>query len=103
MYNIKINPLARQDLIDIKDYIIKEYEDINSANEIVLKIVESYEKLSQFPELGIELSSKINIGTNYRYLVTGSYIVFYKYDEEFIYIYRVLSSRRDYIKILFNE
>ncbi len=53
--------------------------------------------------LGVKLSSKIHIETDYRYLISGNYIVFYKYDDVHVSIYRILYSRRDYVKLLFNE
>lgn len=103
MYKIRINPLARKDLLDIKDYITNELDSPTAAVNVVLKIIESYEKLKEFPMLGIELSSKIDVVTDYRYLITGNYIVFYKIDDNYASIYRILYTRRDYIKILFEE
>lgn len=103
MYKIRINPLARKDLLDIKDYITNELDSPTAAVNVVLKIIESYEKLKEFPMLGIELSSKIDVVTDYRYLITGNYIVFYKIDDNYVSIYRILYTRRDYIKILFEE
>lgn len=103
MYKLRINPLARQDLLDIKDYVTNEFDSPTAAVNIVLKIIESYEKLKEFPMLGIELSSKIDVVTSYRYLITGNYIVFYKIDDNYVSIYRILYARRDYIKILFKE
>ncbi len=53
--------------------------------------------------MGSLLSAKINIKTDYRYLVSGKYIIFYKTDNEYIYIYRILHGSRDYSNILFND
>ena len=42
--------------------------------------------------------------TDFRYVVSGSYLVIYRADHEFVYIYRILYAGRDYLKILFpNE
>jgi len=50
------------------------------------------------------LSAKLNIKTDFRYLVSGNYIVFYRTDDEFVSTYRILYAGRDYLKILFpNE
>lgn len=103
MYKLRINPLAKQDLLDIKDYITYELDSPTAAINVVSGIIESYEKLKEFPMLGIELSSKIGVSTDYRYLISGNYIVFYKVDKIYISIYRILYSRRDYIKILLGE
>ena len=53
--------------------------------------------------MGVGLSSRVNITTDYRYLISGKYIVFYKVEGEFISIFRILYSRRDYIRILFDK
>lgn len=103
MHKIRINPLARQDLLDIRDYITNELDSPNAAVNVISKIIESYEKLKEFPLLGMELSSKIDVVTDYRYLISGNYIVFYKKDDSYVSIYRILYAKRDYIKILFEE
>ena len=58
MYKIRINPLARKDLLDIKDYITNELDSPTAAVNVVLKIIESYEKLKEFPMLGDEIILK---------------------------------------------
>ena len=37
MYKIRINPLARKDLLDIKDYITNELDSPTAAVNVVLK------------------------------------------------------------------
>ncbi|MFA9457779.1 type II toxin-antitoxin system RelE/ParE family toxin [Halalkalibacter sp. AB-rgal2] len=103
MYKLRINPVAKQDLYDIKEYMIKEFDNPTAAVNIVSTIIESYKKLKVYPMLGLQLSSKIHIETDYRFLVSGNYIVFYKFDDVYVSIYRILDSRRDYVKLLFNE
>lgn len=103
MHKLRINPIAMQDLHDIKEYITKEFDNSNAAVDVITNIMGCYEKLKEFPLLGTELSSKIDIPTDYRYLICGNYIVFYKNDDAHVSIYRVLYSRRDYIKILFDK
>ena len=48
------------------------------------------------------LEGKINQRTDYRYLIAGKVLIFYKTDEKVVGIYRVLSSEMDYIKLLFK-
>ncbi len=103
MHKLRINPIAEYDLFKIKEYITKELDNPIAANKVVLNIIESYEKLKEFPLLGGELLSKVNVPTDYRYLISGNYIVFYKVDEVYVSIYRILNARRDYIKILFKD
>lgn len=104
MHRIKVNPLATEDLLEIKDHIAKELDNPTAALNVVRKIIETYERLKVFPMMGADLSAKISVKTDFRYLISGSYIVFYRTDDEFVYIYRVLYAGRDYLEILFpNE
>ncbi len=104
MHKIKVNPMATEDLIEIKDYIQKELDNPTAAVNVINKIIAKYEGLKQFPLMGVELSTKINAQTDFRYVVSGSYLVIYRADHEFVYIYRILYAGRDYLKILFpNE
>lgn len=103
MYKLRINPFAKQDLFDIKEYITKELDNPTSAVKVVSRIIDRYEKLKEFPLLGEELSSKVDVSTDYRYLIAGNYIVFYKVDKTYVSIYRILYAKRDYTKILFGD
>lgn len=103
MCTLRINPTARQDLYDIKEYIAKELDNPCAAVDVVTNIIECYEKLKEFPILGIELSSKVEVLTDYRYLICGNHLVFYKIDDNYVSIYRILYSRREYVSILFDE
>ncbi|MTI84836.1 MAG: type II toxin-antitoxin system RelE/ParE family toxin [Firmicutes bacterium] len=103
MLKLRFNPVAKQDLLDIKDYIANELDNPTSANKVVSEVIESYRKLKEFPKLGPELTSKIDVPTDYRYLISGNHIIFYKIEDVYVSIYRILDTRQDYIKILFGE
>jgi plasmid stabilization system protein ParE len=96
---LRISPIAVDDLKQIKTYISEE-QNPDSALKIVRGIIERYSRLTEFPEMGAPLSSIIDIETDFRYLICDTYIVFYKVDKEYVSIFRVLSSRQDYIRIL---
>ncbi len=97
---IKVNPLVISDVKEVKAYINEENR--NAINNFTSLLTNSIGNLAEFPQLGMELSKKISIKTDYRYLIADEYIIFYKFDSEYLYIYRILSSKRDYIKILFE-
>lgn len=103
MHTLRINPLALQDLKDIKEYVAAELDNPKAANKIIDRIIRKYESLAEYPFLGSELSAKIGINTHFRYLVCEKYIVFYKADDKYVYIYRILYGSRDYISILFDD
>jgi len=103
MSKIRISPEALNDLKEIKKYIEEELMNPAAANRVVKRIVEDYGRLEVSPYFGPSLSSKINIDSDFRFLVSGNYIVFYKVNEEYISIYRVLYGRRDYLRIIFDD
>jgi len=100
-FKIRINPVAISDVQEIKVYIAEDSPE--AAKKIGNLIFTKIEKLADFPNMGASLSSKINIKTDYRYLVCGVYLIFYKIEGEFISVNRVLNGMRDYLSILFSD
>ncbi len=54
------------------------------------------------PFIGAPLDSIIDVKTDYRFLVCGNYLIFYKVKHDIISIYRVMNGRRDYFRQLFG-
>ncbi|AEG59273.1 type II toxin-antitoxin system RelE/ParE family toxin [Desulforamulus ruminis] len=100
---LHISPQAQSDLRGIKEYIAVELENPAAALNTVSKLTKAIRRLSDFPGSGAPLSSVMDVQNNYRFLVSGSYLVFYRYEGDSVYVVRVLYGRRDYIKILFGE
>ena len=74
-----------------------------AANNVIRRIIEDYSRLEISPHIGPSLSTKVPFDTDYRFIVSGNYLVFYKVDNEYVSIYRVLYGRRDYLKVIFDE
>ena len=102
MAEIKFSPEVLADLKEIKAYIENELLNEQAAADAIVDIVKHIRQLADFPESGAPLSSVIQLDTNYRYLSCGSYTVFYRYENGFAFIDRVLYGRRDYMRILFG-
>lgn len=100
---LRINPVAVQDMQDIKRYITNELQNPAAAISVLQKLIAAYKRLADFPLMGKPLSAVIAMPTGYRYLVKGSYMIFYKVEDDYVSIYRVLYGRRDYAKILFGK
>lgn len=73
-YQIRINPIATEDMKEIKGYISEDNPEI--AIKVIKEIIEKIEMLSEFPEMGKMLMYKIKLNNKYRYIVSGSYIIF---------------------------
>lgn len=100
---IRVTPAALEDLKEIKAYIENDLSNSVAAKNVVRRIIEDYSRLEFSPHMGASLSAKVPFDTDYRFIVSGNYLVFYKADDEYVSIYRVLYGRRDYLKIIFND
>ena len=100
---IHYSPESRRDLDDIWDYIVSELQNRSAAERVINRIIDAVDPLKNFAEMGTPLSSIADIGTDYRFLVSGNYMVFYRVQGNDVYIDRVLYGRSNYINILFND
>ena len=103
MAKIEYSPMALLDIEEIGDYIEQEYKNPIAAINTVNSIQDTIDNLSIFPLMGTKLSSIADIVTDYRFLVCGNYLAFYRTDESIVYIDRVLHGKRDYLAILFPD
>jgi plasmid stabilization system protein ParE len=98
---LSLAPEARRDLKNIQDYISKEKESPQTALKVIEKILERIEKLLCFPDTGTLLSPKVNFPTNYRYARAASYLIFYRHENNQIFVDRIIHSKRNNITVLF--
>lgn len=103
MNNLHLSKEAQNDLVEIKDYITKELENPDAALATVSKITKKIRTLKNQAYIGAPLSSIADTESDYRFLVSGNYLVFYRAYGKDVYIDRVLYSRRDYMRILFGD
>ncbi len=103
MAKLNISPEALADLEGIKRYISEELGNPAAATRIVKKIMTSVKRLRRFPGSGAPLAAHAVIQTDYRFLVCGSYLAFYRIVGTTVIVSRVLNGRRDYLSILFPE
>ena len=94
---------SRRDLDGIWDYIVSDLQNPSAAERIVDRIMDDVDRLESHAEIGAPLSSIADIESDYRFLVTGSYLTFYRVRDNDIYVDRVLYGRRDYLRILFGD
>ena len=88
---------------DIWDYIVSELQNRSAAERVTNRIMDAVDQLKIFAELGTPLSSIADVSSEYRYLVSGNYMVFYRVQDNDVYIDRVLYGRSDYMNVLFKD
>ena len=91
---------SRRDLDDIWDYIVSELQNRTAAERVIGRIMDAVDQLKNFAEMETLLSSIADVGTDYRFLVNGNYMVFYRVQGNDVYIDRVLYGRSDYLAML---
>lgn len=88
---------------DIWDYVVSELQNRPAAERVIDRIMDAVDRLKNFAEMGTPLSSIADVGTDYRFLVSGNYMVFYRVQGSDVYIDRVLYGRSDYMRVLFKD
>ena len=87
----------------IWDYIASDLQNVSAAERVVNRIMDDVDRLESHAEIGALLSSIADVESDYRFLVTGSYLTFYRVHGSDIYVDRVLYGRRDYLRVLFGD
>ena len=103
MNKLHLSPEAQEDLSEIKAYIAEDLENPRAALSTVTKITKTIRMLQDHALIGTPLSAVADVNSDYRYLVSGNYMVFYRVAGKDVFIDRVLYGRRDYLRILFAD
>ena len=103
MAKLVVSPLARTDMREIADYISRELRNPAAVLRLVQRFRKAMVPLERFPESGSPLLARGNQSAPYRYLVCGSYMIFYHVSDGCVMVDRVLYGRRDYMALLFGD
>lgn len=95
---VEILTSALNDIDRIADYHLLAVGPI-SAEKITDKLLDSVEKLGEYPLLGAEHSDSVLQRKGYRKLVCGEYICVYRLIDDTIYVYRVVHGTTVYPKL----
>ncbi|HIW27909.1 MAG TPA: type II toxin-antitoxin system RelE/ParE family toxin, partial [Candidatus Lawsonibacter pullicola] len=74
MNNLHLSDEAQADLAGIKSYIAKNLENPSAAISTVRNITKDIRRLREHSLIGASLSSIADVESDYRFLVTGSYL-----------------------------
>ena len=97
MMKLRINPLVAEDLKNIKEYIAEDNEEM--AVKTIQEIYTRIEYIQQFPYMGADLSKRVSFRTDYKYVISGNYVVLYRIGNEYVEIYRVVNRYQDITQI----
>ena len=97
-YKVKIYPAAKQDLLDIVDYLNTLSPE--AALRYYDLLTEQIASLSYMPERCPHPKDLALTAKGYRYLIVEKYLVFYVVAGDTVQIRRILYGRRDYSPLL---
>ncbi len=99
-YNIDYSKEAKEDLVEIKQYIKYNLQEPETAEKLITKIKNEINNLKHNPKIyGViddELIRKLEI----RKLIVDNYIIFYRIKNDNIEIVRIMYGRRNWISLL---
>lgn len=95
MASLVFSPKARQDLLDIGDYIARDSRE--TARCFVGKLVEQCERIGRVP---LSYSGREDLAAGLRMAALGHYVIFFRVSGEQVRIERVLHGARDLPSII---
>lgn len=88
---------------EIYQYVLSKSNDEDTAKRFVNELIDKTEILKTQAFVGRQLEIIDNIVTQYRFLVYKDYLIFYRVDENKVYIDRILNLKMDYVKEFIKE
>ena len=95
-------PESLRDMDAIWDYIALELQNLQAAEKMIDRIMDKADQLTEFAESGTLVSAISEVIGEERFLVCGSYMIFYHTEKQRVVIDRVLYGRRDYLLSLIH-
>ena len=100
-YEVDLLPAAYSDLDEIFDYIL--VGNSQAAAEILDRIMNSLHRLENYPHSGAPLFDRSLKKFNFRMVIVAPYIIFYRFLDNKILVYRILHGARNYPHLLKGE
>ena len=100
---LRFTPRAMNDLTMIRRLIREEYGNPKAAKRITDSLLAQCASLKQFPRSGTALNARFGIDTDVRYLVCEGYMIFYRIEDEFVYVGALIHGKTDYLDVLFRK
>ena len=98
---VKLLPKAKEDFLHHIDFIAEDKP--LAAEKMANRFEKAFETLSENPQAGRQPREERLRLLGYRYLIIGSYLVFYRIQENKIFIYRIFHGAQDYLSVLLME
>ncbi|PKM76852.1 MAG: type II toxin-antitoxin system mRNA interferase toxin, RelE/StbE family [Firmicutes bacterium HGW-Firmicutes-15] len=97
-YSVEYLPLAYDDLEDIFTYIVAD--DPEAAATLLDEIDAAILHLEEFSDMGVTPKNRRLANKGYKMIIVNAYLVFYVVIGDIVEIRRIVSSKRNYTKLL---
>jgi len=98
LYKLEYLPVARQDMIEIAQYISRELSNPMAAEQMAVELVEAGDRLAEIPYASPAYIPIRPLKREYRKLPVQNYLMFYWVNEaeKMVTVARVIYAKRDY-------
>lgn len=102
MYSLEYLPVARQDMVEIVQYISRKLKNPVAAERLAVELIEAGETIPAFPYANSVHRPTKPLKHEYRKLLVRNYLMFYWVDEEkkLVTVARIIYAKREYEGLL---
>lgn len=102
MYKLEYLPAARQDMLEIVQYISLELKNPDAANRLAVELINAAENILNFPYKAPVYQPIRPLKYEYRKILVHKFLIFYWVDEErkLVTIARVVYGKQNYSHML---
>ncbi len=100
-YKVEILPSAWEDLKEIEDYYLIEF-DAETAWKVGDSILNAIERLEDFPDSGSRTPDAWLNEQGYRMVVCKKHVAIYKVIDRSVFIYHIADTQTEYTKLFWH-
>ena len=97
----RLRERASEDLKKIEDYYILQF-DVQTALKVSDHILDTIERLEQFPDSGSATPDDWLNEQGYRMVICKKHIAIYRVIHEIVYVYHIADTQTDYTKLFYQ-
>ena len=98
VYKVEILPTAWEDLKRIEDWYLIEF-DVKTALKVSDNILNTIERLEQFPDSGSLTPDAWLNDMGYRMLICEKHVAIHRKIGKIVYVYHIADTRTEYTKL----
>lgn len=99
-YRVELLPTAWEDLKQIEDYYCIEF-GVGSALKVSDAILDSLERLENYPDSGSLTPDKWLNQQGYRMVVCGKFVSIYRRIDNIVFVYHIANTQTEYTKLFY--